>query len=87
MQFSKVKYSLTIVRNYCDKIKKCVNNDTINNNKMKYLNVAEKNDAAKTIAGLLSKGTSQRVNRIIYINNKYLYALCIYINKLNLNCY
>ncbi|XP_053664698.1 DNA topoisomerase 3-alpha [Anopheles marshallii] len=28
--------------------------------KMKYLNVAEKNDAAKTIAGLLSRGSSQR---------------------------
>ncbi|KFB52593.1 AGAP010028-PA-like protein [Anopheles sinensis] len=27
---------------------------------MKYLNVAEKNDAAKTIAGLLSRGTAQR---------------------------
>ncbi|XP_041777511.1 DNA topoisomerase 3-alpha [Anopheles merus] len=27
---------------------------------MKYLNVAEKNDAAKTIAGLLSRGSSQR---------------------------
>ncbi|XP_058056503.1 DNA topoisomerase 3-alpha [Anopheles bellator] len=28
--------------------------------KMKYLNVAEKNDAAKTISGLLSRGASQR---------------------------
>lgn len=29
---------------------------------MKYLNVAEKNDAAKTIAGHLSNGTSVRVS-------------------------
>lgn len=29
---------------------------------MKYLNVAEKNDAAKTISGLLSKGASRRVS-------------------------
>lgn len=30
--------------------------------KMKYLNVAEKNDAAKNIASQLSNGSSQRVN-------------------------
>lgn len=29
---------------------------------MKFLNVAEKNDAAKTIAGHLSNGTAQRVS-------------------------
>lgn len=29
---------------------------------MKYLNVAEKNDAAKSIAAFLSNGRSQRVN-------------------------
>lgn len=29
--------------------------------KMKYLNVAEKNDAAKNIANILSKGTSRKV--------------------------
>lgn len=29
---------------------------------MKYLNVAEKNDAAKTIAGHLSNGTNSRVS-------------------------
>lgn len=29
---------------------------------MKWLNVAEKNDAAKTISGLLSKGRSVRVS-------------------------
>lgn len=39
-------------------------------NKMKYLNVAEKNDAAKNIAGFLSRGTSRRVS--LYIN------LCTY---------
>lgn len=32
---------------------------------MKYLNVAEKNDAAKTIAGQLSNGTSRRVSVVI----------------------
>lgn len=31
---------------------------------MKYLNVAEKNDAAKNIAQHLSRGTSRRVNFI-----------------------
>lgn len=34
---------------------------------MKYLNVAEKNDAAKTIANFLSNGTSQRVRIIMQI--------------------
>lgn len=34
---------------------------------MKYLNVAEKNDAAKTIAGQLSNGTARRVSIYIYI--------------------
>lgn len=32
---------------------------------MKYLCVAEKNDAAKTISGFLSRGQSQRVNKLI----------------------
>lgn len=32
------------------------------NDIMKFLNVAEKNDAAKTIAGQLSNGTARRVN-------------------------
>lgn len=32
------------------------------NIEMKYLNVAEKNDAAKTIAGQLSNGTARRVS-------------------------
>lgn len=35
--------------------------------KMKFLNVAEKNDAAKNIAMHLSRGTSRRVNNL---NNK-----------------
>jgi hypothetical protein len=30
---------------------------------MKYLNVAEKNDAAKNIAAILSRGASQRVGQ------------------------
>lgn len=37
---------------------------------MKFLNVAEKNDAAKTIAGQLSNGTARRVNPdILLLNN------------------
>lgn len=32
---------------------------------MKYLNVAEKNDAAKTIAGQLSNGTARRVSSLL----------------------
>lgn len=40
--------------------------------KMKYLNVAEKNDAAKNIANQLSNGTSQRVKKIDF--NFFLYA-------------
>lgn len=31
---------------------------------MKYLNVAEKNDAAKNIAAILSRGASTRVNTL-----------------------
>ncbi|TMW43413.1 hypothetical protein DOY81_011506 [Sarcophaga bullata] len=37
-----------------------VKKDKQNHIEMKYLNVAEKNDAAKTIAGQLSKGTARR---------------------------
>lgn len=37
-------------------------------NVMKYLNVAEKNDAAKTISGFLSNGTSRRVCLQKYVN-------------------
>lgn len=33
---------------------------------MKYLNVAEKNDAAKNIANQLSNGSSQRVNTTLF---------------------
>lgn len=33
---------------------------------MKYLSVAEKNDAAKTIAGHLSRGTARRVSPILF---------------------
>ena len=41
------------VRNFCTNQGKEI---------MKYLNVAEKNDAAKNIAGLLSRGASSRVS-------------------------
>lgn len=39
--------------------RRCCANQT---KEMKFLNVAEKNDAAKTIAGLLSNGTARRVS-------------------------
>ncbi|KAL1377475.1 hypothetical protein pipiens_016233, partial [Culex pipiens pipiens] len=42
------------VRKFCSKPSTC-------DAAMKYLNVAEKNDAAKNIAALLSRGASQRV--------------------------
>lgn len=48
---------LIIIRSYCK------NTGGI----MKFLNVAEKNDAAKNIAGFLSRGTARRV---IILNNK-----------------
>lgn len=38
---------------------------------MKYLNVAEKNDAAKSIAGLLSKGTARRTEGLSPYNKLY----------------
>lgn len=38
---------------------------------MKYLNVAEKNDAAKSIAGLLSNGTSRRTEGYSPYNKLY----------------
>lgn len=49
---------------------------------MKFLNVAEKNDAAKNIAAHLSRGSAQRVNEIhtshIHptIINPFLYSPC-----------
>nr|XP_017108876.2 DNA topoisomerase 3-alpha [Drosophila bipectinata] len=43
---------INLQRSYCTKTGK--------NAEMKFLNVAEKNDAAKTIAGLLSNGTARR---------------------------
>lgn len=42
-------------RQFCNQSNKVIT-------KMKYLNVAEKNDAAKNIASQLSNGSSQRVN-------------------------
>ncbi|XP_055836561.1 DNA topoisomerase 3-alpha isoform X2 [Episyrphus balteatus] len=44
---------------------------TQSNKAMKYLNVAEKNDAAKTIAGLLSNGTSRRREGLSVYNKIY----------------
>lgn len=38
---------------------------------MKYLNVAEKNDAAKSIAGLLSRGTARRTEGLSPYNKIY----------------
>lgn len=40
-------------------------------NIMKFLNVAEKNDAAKTISGFLSRGRSQRVSHAIHNISDY----------------
>lgn len=48
-----LKYDLSKVRFFCKKP-----NEEI----MKYLNVAEKNDAAKNIAAILSRGASTRVS-------------------------
>jgi hypothetical protein len=39
---------------------------------MKYLNVAEKNDAAKNIAAILSRGASQRVGRKSINRNRFI---------------
>lgn len=47
-------FLVTNVRFYCKKVASTT---------MKYLNVAEKNDAAKSIAGFLSNGRAQRVNK------------------------
>lgn len=41
---------------------------------MKFLNVAEKNDAAKTIAGHLSNGTAQRVSERVFRRFGIIYA-------------
>lgn len=47
------KYELSAVRYFCNKPSQEI---------MKYLNVAEKNDAAKNIAAILSRGASTRVS-------------------------
>ncbi|XP_055920463.1 DNA topoisomerase 3-alpha isoform X2 [Eupeodes corollae] len=44
---------------------------TKSNKEMKYLNVAEKNDAAKTIAGLLSNGSARRREGLSVYNKIY----------------
>lgn len=53
-----IKLIYTTTRFQCTKI--------TNAPKMKYLNVAEKNDAAKNIAAQLSNGNSHRVRIRIY---------------------
>lgn len=50
----------------------CTSNHII---EMKILNVAEKNDAAKNIAGYLSRGTARRVNIL------YFYTISFIFNK------
>lgn len=50
---------LSIKTTYFREHRLCSNDSSV---VMKYLNVAEKNDAAKTIAGHLSRGTSRRVS-------------------------
>lgn len=42
---------------------------------MKYLNVAEKNDAAKSIAGLLSNGTARRTEGLSKFNKLYSFGV------------
>ncbi|KAH8255587.1 hypothetical protein KR038_006834 [Drosophila bunnanda] len=55
--------------------RRCYANQT---RKMKFLNVAEKNDAAKTIAGLLSQGAARRVS-------KQVAGICGIVNSLSLS--
>lgn len=54
--FNYNKIITTVFRTYCNKA-------TLTT--MKYLNVAEKNDAAKNIAAILSNGNSRRVDLIL----------------------
>lgn len=49
------------VRYFCKKSKLPSEHIKASHKQMKYLNVAEKNDAAKTIAAHLSRGSAQRV--------------------------
>lgn len=50
---------------------------------MKYLSVAEKNDAAKTIAGHLSRGTANRVNinLIFLFSTTYLFLFVQFLER------
>lgn len=52
-----------LLRNIILKTTRYLSNNSENTAIMKYLNVAEKNDAAKNIASILSSGNS---NRVIY---------------------
>lgn len=75
-----MKYLLQSASNLKTRIRCCLNcnvgsilvvirkkSDTIDT--MKYLNVAEKNDAAKNIALHLSRGTSRRVIKLTIVLN------------------
>lgn len=58
-----LKYDISSVRFFCKKSAQPI---------MRYLNVAEKNDAAKNIAAILSRGASTRVSdgiKLIYRAN------------------
>lgn len=62
--FDRIRIVTNLIKTYCD----------LSNNKiMKYLNVAEKNDAAKNVAAILSNSNSRRVS--IRINSSTLIIL------------
>ena len=63
MGILKFNINIKIIRFYCDTLQPVV---------MKYLNVAEKNDAAKNIAAILSRGNSNRVSPKIYLNKMFI---------------
>lgn len=54
---------------------------------MKYLNVAEKNDAAKNIAAHLSRGTSRRVSFCTLLNSALKYTEYVRKNSQPLGSY
>lgn len=65
MGILKLNLNTKLVRFYCDRVQPVV---------MKYLNVAEKNDAAKNIAAILSRGNSNRVSPKTYLNKTFIYG-------------
>lgn len=62
----KSKLRLCFYSNYCPLLV-VIRRKTDSAYTMKYLNVAEKNDAAKNIALHLSRGTSRRVNKLVQL--------------------